>query len=195
MKKKLIYIVIAIAIIALLAVISFNLIKIKKQNDENARNIQNSIPSNIENVEDTQIISKYLKEEKLGVYNYRILESENKDYLTLFIEANVFEEARKIKITYNSSKLILDTGSPLLDKVGINSIEEDSSKKYIEIDLNSLDNYSIMFAKINSKKEITADDIVVEESKGEESMSQKSQEEVQDVIQEINQDMGQDGRS
>ena len=62
---------------------------------------------------------KYAVDIKREDYSARILEVENKEYVTLYIETNIFENEKEILIKYDNAKYILNTDNILLEDVEI----------------------------------------------------------------------------
>lgn len=91
-----------------------------------------------------QFSSKYIMEKNTEKYSARVLESENKDFVTLFVETNIVESGDKVSINYNNEKLLLNTANPILENIIIDRSENSST---FELDLESLKNYGIIFIK------------------------------------------------
>ncbi len=103
--------------------------------------------------------NKYVKEQTNEKFSLRILEADNKEYVTLFIETNIFENEEIIQISYNNEKYILNTANPILENV---EIEKGNEINKFSISVSSLENYSIIFIKKDSKNIVDKNDIVVE---------------------------------
>lgn len=103
--------------------------------------------------------NKYVKEQTNEKFSLRILEADNKEYVTLFIETNIFENEEIIQISYNSEKYILNTANPILENA---EIEKGNEINKFSISVSSLENYSIIFIKKDSKNIVDKNDIVVE---------------------------------
>lgn len=103
--------------------------------------------------------NKYVKEQTKEKFSLRILEADNKEYVTLFIETNIFENEEIIQISYNNEKYILNTANPILENA---EIEKGNEINKFSISVSSLENYSIIFIKKDSKNIVDKNDIVVE---------------------------------
>ena len=103
--------------------------------------------------------NKYVKEQTNEKFSLRILEADNKEYVTLFIETNIFENEETIQISYNNEKYILNTANPILENA---EIEKGNEINKFSISVSSLENYSIIFIKKDSKNIVDKNDIVVE---------------------------------
>lgn len=153
--KKTIWIVMVIAIIALIGVIAWFMSNQKKNPVEQATSGGHEIIQQEEKKE-------AILDENLEVIHAKLEESDNKQYVTLFLEGNVFENTQKVRITYNSEKLILNTAQPMLQGVEVKSVEGNEAKKEFLIEVKSLENESMIFIKKNAKGEVSKEDVSVE---------------------------------
>lgn len=153
--KKTIWIVMVIAIIALIGVITWFMSNQKKNPVEQATSGGHEIIQQEEKKE-------AILDENLEVIHAKLEESDNKQYVTLFLEGNVFENTQKVRITYNSEKLILNTAQPMLQGIEVKSVEGNEAKKEFLIEVKSLENESMIFIKKNAKGEVSKEDVSVE---------------------------------
>lgn len=115
-----------------------------------------------ENTQNTEVSGEYIIEQKNDSYEAMLEESESKDFATLFIQTNIFENSKKLKIKYNSNKLLLNTANPLLEGIEIGKVDENGFKSF-EVDINPLKNYNIIFIKKASNDMITKEDVILSE--------------------------------
>ncbi len=146
MKKKVAGIVIAVLIILVLVIVG---IKIASNNSNEIVN---------PNSGDEQTERVYISEFSGDGYTARLLESENKDYLSLFVETEMFEGTKQVQISYDSEKYILDTANPVFDNT---EIMDDEKIKSFEIEVEALKTYTLNLIKRNSNIVASADDVVV----------------------------------
>ncbi len=148
-----------IALIAIIIVVSaLVLVKIRIDRKNKVGTVSSS--TNLSTLFNEKQSSKYFMEEKKNAYNARAIEAESKDYFTLFIESNIFEGEKQIKINYDSGKYILNTANPIVENV---EIKKDDRYNSFEISIASLSNYSIVFIKKDVNSEVAVDDISIEE--------------------------------
>lgn len=107
--------------------------------------LENPNLNNIDNVE----ANSYVMEFETEKYEGRILESETKEYITLFVETKLFEEKEKIEIIYDSEKYILDRANPIVNNLLPEAVEGVENRKYFHVELEPITNYSIDFIKKN----------------------------------------------
>lgn len=119
-------------------------------------NTGNDLPIKISNDVFEEMSGKYIMEEFKEEYSARLLESENKEYVTLYVETNVIESGESISIDYNNEKLLLNTANPLLENI---KIERKDNISTFSIDIEALQNYSIVFIKKDVKSKIKNEDI------------------------------------
>ena len=146
MKKKIAGVVIAILIILVLVIVGI-MIAPKKQNE-----IANS------NSGDEQVERVYINQFSGDGYTARLLESDNKDYLSLFVETEMFDGTKQIEISYDSGKYILDTANPVLENI---EITENTELKSFDIEVDALKTYTLSLIKRNANVVANADDVVV----------------------------------
>lgn len=103
--------------------------------------------------------SKYAMEQKNDIYNVRVLESDNKEYVTLYIETNIFENEKEVLIKYDNSKYILNTANIFLQNV---EIEKGDTINSFKFKLSQLTNYSMLFIKKSLANEVEVNDIAIE---------------------------------
>ena len=120
------------------------------------------IIENVKNQSGEEQPSKYIMEEKAESYEAMLEEAESKDFITLFIQTNIFENTKKIKVNYNSKKLLLNTANPFLENVEISKAGEDGFKSF-EIDINPLENYNMIFIKKAKDSKIEKEDVILKE--------------------------------
>lgn len=147
MNKKILLIVIFIILILVLAIGINYWMKIK-----------NNLPTENTNIVSGETSGKYITEEIKEKYSMRILESENKEYATLYIETNIIESGEKVSIDYNNEKFLLNTANPLLENI---EIKRNNNISTINIEIEKLQNYSITFIKKDVKSKIEKADIKV----------------------------------
>ena len=99
--------------------------------------------------DDDMASNVYVEQVDMEKFSWRVLESETKEYVTLFIETKLFDDSVKAIIEFDSSKYILDKANPLLEEIAIKEIEECDGKKFFELELDSITNYSVDFIKKN----------------------------------------------
>lgn len=136
MNKK-IGIILIISILFLIAIFAF--IKFWQRDNVSNEPVVDEVPESEE-----QVSSKYIMEKKTERYSSRVLESENKDFVTLFVETNIVESGDKVSINYNNEKLLLNTANPILENI---IIDRSVNSSTFELDLESLKNYGIIFIK------------------------------------------------
>ena len=115
-----------------------------------------------ENTQNTEVSGEYIIEQKNDSYEAMLEESESKDFATLFIQTNIFENSKKLKIKYNSTKLLLNTANPLLESIEIEKADENGFKSF-EVDINPLENYNIIFIKKSLNSAIIKEDVILSE--------------------------------
>ena len=103
--------------------------------------------------------SKYAMEQKNDMYNVRVLEADNKEYVTLYIETNLFENEKEVLIKYDNSKYILNTANIFLENV---ELEKGETTNAFRFKLSQLTNYSILFIKKSIENEVETTDITIE---------------------------------
>lgn len=153
-SSKMRWIVIIITILVLILVMTY--LFVKKRSKETAPVIQNNDMVILQE-EKVAILDK-----NLDAIHAKVEESENKQYVTLFIEGNVFEKTRKVNITYNSSKLILNTAQPLLEGISTQAVAGSESKRMFTIEAKGLENENIIFIKKQVNATVTENDFSLE---------------------------------
>lgn len=136
-------------LITLIIMLTVILILVFCKSCERDMELDNSNSNNIDNVE----VNPYVMEFETEKYEGRVLESETKEYITLFIETKLFEEKEKIEITYDSEKYILDRANPIVGNLLPESVEGAQNRKYFHVELEPITNYSIDFIKKNPQSE------------------------------------------
>lgn len=149
MKKKVAAIAIVSLIIVLLVLIGVGMWNTNKTQNENV---------NTDSVINEQTEKTYVQEFKTNEYSARVLESDNKEYLTLYIETNMFDNSKVVNVSYDFEKYMLDTANPLVANV---ERKENAGTKSFELELESLKTYMINFVKKNSNNMPAIDDISV----------------------------------
>ena len=149
MRKKLLF---AIGII-IIVILCIAIIWAYKQKE--SRNV--IVPITTNNMPKTEV-SPDLLEQKEDVFSSKIIESDNKEYVTLVIESNLFEGTKKLQIVYDNEKFILNTTTPIFKDV---SIIKEGNKSSFEIQVNQLDNESFIFTKKGKNIEVKSEDIVI----------------------------------
>ena len=106
---------------------------------------------------------KYAVDIKREDYSARILEAENNEYVTLYIETNIFENEKEVLIKYDNAKYILNTANILLENVEISKTGNINSFK---LKISQRTNYNISFIKKAKENIVEVSDIVVENIAG-----------------------------
>lgn len=148
MNKK-VLIVILVAILILISVFACVIFWPKEE-------INNVSQGSLQGNEEPE--SKYVMEENNEKYSARILEAENKDFATLYIETNITESGDKISVSYNNEKFLLNTANPDLEDIEIIRKEKVST---FDLEVETLKNYGIIFIKKNPKSIVVKEDIVI----------------------------------
>ena len=146
MKKKIAGVVIAILIILVLVILGIKLMP----------NNQNEIAT--PNSGDEQTERVYINQFSGDGYTARLLESDNKDYLSLFVETGMFDGTKQVEISYDSEKYILDTANPILEGI---EVTEDAGLKNFEIEVEAIKTYTLSLIKRNANIVASADDVIV----------------------------------
>ena len=105
-----------------------------------------------------EIVGKYIMENVYEKYNVRLLESENREFVTLYIETNVLESGEKVSIGYNNDKLLLNTANPELENI---EIKKDANINEFELKLESVKNYGIIFIKKDLSSKVNREDVKI----------------------------------
>lgn len=151
MKDKKWIIIIIVLILAILAIVlAFT-----------TRKMPEGSPSEGYTPNEEPVVEKsiYIMEEKKEEYSARTLESATKDYMTLFIETNIFEGEKTFRITYDRTKYTLETASPLLENV---KIEKGENTNSFVLNLQPLENYSIILIKKDLNVVAEKEDVVIQ---------------------------------
>lgn len=111
--------------------------------------------NNIDNVE----VNPYVMEFETEKYEGRVLESETKEYITVFLETKLFEGKEKVEITYDSEKYILDRANPIVGNLLPEDVEGAQNRKVFHVELEPITNYSIDFIKKNPQSVATKADV------------------------------------
>lgn len=146
MKKKIAGVVIAILIILVLVILGIKLMP----------NNQNEIAT--PNSGDEQTERVYINRFSGDGYTARLLESDNKDYLSLFVETGMFDGTKQVEISYDSEKYILDTANPVLEGV---EVTEDAGLKIFEIEVEAVKTYTLSLIKRNLNVMVLKEDVRV----------------------------------
>lgn len=144
-EKKKIFIIVPIVIFVLICVIGFSLYKTNDKVISDDLEISNA--------------NSYVKEFDNENFQGRVLESDTKEYLTLFLETKLFEGQKEVSISYDSSYYILNKANPLVSNVNI--LSGDKTTKSFEILVEPINNYSINFIKKDLKHEPSSGDFDV----------------------------------
>ncbi len=146
MKKKIAGVVIAILIILVLVILGIKLMP----NNQNEIVNSNSGDQSVERV--------YINQFSGDGYTARLLESDNKDYLSLFVETGMFDGIKQVEISYDSEKYILDTANPVLEGI---KVTEDAGLKNFELEIEAVKTYTLSLIKRNSNIVASAEDVIV----------------------------------
>ncbi len=149
MKKNLLF-AIGIIIIVILCIAIIWMYKPKEQRNENVPITTNNTPK--------EEMKPDLLEQKENEFSSKIIESDNKEYVTLIVGANLFEGTKTLQIVYDNAKNILNTTNPILKDV---SVIKEGNKSSFEIQVNQLENESFIFTKKGKNIEVKSEDIVI----------------------------------
>ena len=120
----------------------------------NADKTPQFIPSGPTNTEE----NKDTLDKQNEKYNMKIVESNNKEYVMLVVETNLFDGSEKLTIEYDNNKYLLNTANPLLENV---EIQKGKSTNVFKVNVESLENYTIIFIKKAIQQNVEAKDIVI----------------------------------